>query len=143
MIMKLQNSWGEQTLMDLEKLTKLLGVLGCYLNLSIISPGCIAVHWLCLPGVVPKLEEAIIAAASSLHAEGVEQVFIGDRPVLEPSEGIILLFVCVCLCVCRCLMLCMYFRTAVGYLTPLLLCIGDTVNCPHWHLYILCHAQFT
>ena len=88
-MMKLQNSWGKQTLRDLEKLTNLLGAPGSHLNLSIISPGCIAVHWLCLPSIVPELEKAIIAAASSLCAEGVQQVFIGDRLVLEPGKGII------------------------------------------------------
>ena len=93
-IMKLQNSWLERTLEDLDNLVRYnLGVPGSHLHLSTVITGCIAVHWLCPTDVVPELEEAITAAANSLRAEGVQQVSIGDRLVLEPIEGTILLMV--------------------------------------------------
>ena len=89
LIMKLQNYWLDRTLEDLNNLVRYhLGVPASHLHLSTVTTGCISVHWLCPIDAVPELEKAIIAAANSLRAEGVQQVSIGDKLVLEPTEGI-------------------------------------------------------
>ena len=102
--MKLQNYWGEHTLEDLDKLVHfLLGVSANHLHLSTMSPGCIAVHWLCPTDALPELEKAILAAATSLHFDGVKEVTIGGRHVLNPTKGITIVLVCSCvslLCSC-------------------------------------------
>ena len=94
-IMKLQNYWEENTLNNLKMFIQILGIPGNHLHLLKVSKNSIVVHWLCPTDKVPELEEAIAAAAMTLHAKGVEQISIGGRPVLdftEPTQGITLLF---------------------------------------------------
>ena len=97
-IMKLQNHWEGNTLKNLKLFIQILGIPGNYLHLSTVSKNSIVVHWLCATDKVPELEEAITASAKGLYAEGVEQIFIGGRLVLEFTEptqgiGIILLLI--------------------------------------------------
>ena len=85
-IMKLEDNWGTQTLMNLTKLTcKLLHVPGSHLHLLQlgVEDGCVAVHWLCPISMIFNLEEAITAAADPLYTEGVQQIFIDCKSVLN------------------------------------------------------------
>ena len=89
-IMKLQNIWGSRTIKDLKRLVQCLGIPDNNFQLLKVTKGCIAVHWLCPIDMVTALEKATAAAAKSLHAEGVEQISIGGRLVLdftEPTQG--------------------------------------------------------
>ena len=84
-IMKLQNYWGERTLKDLKMLTQMLGDPGDDLQLSKVTKNSIIVHW--LYPTESEVEEALTAAAKSLHAEGVEQISI-VLDLCEPPQGI-------------------------------------------------------
>ena len=93
-IMKLQNIWGDKTLKDLTVLIQRLGVPGKYLHISKVSTSSIAVHWLCPADMIQELEEAITAAADSFCVEGVEQISIGGRLVLDfsgPAQGVVII----------------------------------------------------
>ena len=80
--MKIQNYWGERTLKDLQMLTQMLIGPGDHLQLLKVSKDSIIVH-----PAESEPEEAITAAAKSLHAEGVEQVSVVLGPC-EPPQGI-------------------------------------------------------
>ena len=85
-ILKLENSWGIDTIADLNTLVTMLGVHGNYLHLSSTRFGCIAVTWLCSTDEVEQLKRAITEAADSLQTMRVLQVFIGEDLVLDHSH---------------------------------------------------------
>ena len=89
--LKLQNEWDLETLDDLTKLVKFLGVLGENVHLSIVKNDCIAVTWLCSTADVKDLKMAIFEAADSLQTRGVLQVFVGEELMWElysqPKQG--------------------------------------------------------
>ena len=92
-IMKLQNYWERKTLKNLKMFIQILGIPGNHLYLLTVSKNSIVVHWLYPTNKVPELEEAITAAAKALYDEGVEQISIEDRVVLdfaEPTQGIVI-----------------------------------------------------
>ena len=87
-ILKLENSWGTDTIDDLNRLVKMFGVHGNFLHLSQIEFGCIAVTWLCSTTEVKQLKSAI-KAASLLKSKKVLQVFIGEELVVDYSRRVV------------------------------------------------------
>ena len=94
-IMRLQNYWEESTLSNLKVFIQTLGIPDNHLHLSSVSKNSIIVHWLCPTDKVPELEKAISATAKELLAGGVEQIYIGDKCVLDPAKGIVIILLIV------------------------------------------------
>ena len=80
---KLQNWWGNYTILDLKKLVNRFGVSGECLHLSKVDEGCVAVTWLCSSSHTEELKSDINSTAKLLGTVGVTQVSIGEEIVFE------------------------------------------------------------
>ena len=80
--LKLENYWGNSTLIDLKKL---VGLFGSHLHLHLekIGVGCVIVNLLCSTTDAMEFKEAIVRATDLLQTKGALQVFIGEELVLE------------------------------------------------------------
>ena len=79
--MKFKTYWGENTVDELTKLVKNLGVPGSHLHIYNVIRGCIAVVWLC-PNVDFEELTKRVQAADSFESKGVLRVFAGEREVM-------------------------------------------------------------
>lgn len=82
-IFKLQNWWGDDTILDLKKLVNRLGISGECLHLSKVDEGCVAVTWLCSTSNTEELKSDINRTAKLLGTVGVIQVLVGEEVVFD------------------------------------------------------------
>lgn len=83
--LKLQNTWGDSTIADLEKLVLNLK-FGFLFHLNIIKDGCIAALWLCSVDV-QELKNAVATSTRLLQDSSVLGVHIDDEVVWHLRTG--------------------------------------------------------
>ena len=83
-IFKLQNMWGDYTILDLKKLVNRFGISGGCLHLSKVDEGYVSpVTWLCSTSNTEELKSDISRAAKLLGTVGVTQVLVEEELVFE------------------------------------------------------------
>ena len=85
--LKLSNDWDEDTLADLEKLVRILGISGSNLYLSEVGFGCIEVTWLCTISVAEDIQQMIGTSkiCSSLQSMGVIKILLFGKELWSVS----------------------------------------------------------
>ena len=85
--LKLSNVWDKHTIADLEKLVKILGILGSHLHLSKVELGCIEVTWLCTISVAEDIQQMIDTSEirSSFQTMGVIKILLLGKELVFKS----------------------------------------------------------
>ena len=88
--LKLTSDWDKDTIGDLEKLVKILGILGSHLHLSEVGFGCIEVTWLCTISVAEDIQKKIETTEirSSFQTMGVTKILLFEKEhvILSPQS---------------------------------------------------------